>query len=97
MGGRGSSNPGGNVSAERVAQIKRGIATHSSEQNDRAERNYLRDIQKEKEIVDRKDAYIRTGHIKSANDPWFKDHVNSYNNLKAQLEIFRKERKRQKR
>lgn len=98
MGGRGSSNPGGvKLSPEQKTSIRNGVANHTSAQNDRAEAGYKRDIAREKEIVDRKSDYIRVGYIKSASDPWFQGHLNSYNTLVAKYNVFKKERKRQKR
>ncbi len=98
MGGRGGSSgipAGGTVSAERKKQLRNGIATHTKAENDRAERYIEESLQKEKNIVSNADSYIRVGHIRSRNDPWFQGHVESYNSLKAQLSYFRKERKRQ--
>ena len=104
MVGRGGSSgtatgggAGSKLSASRKETITNGIKTHTKEQNDRAESNYKRSIAKEREVVENASAYIRSGKIKSTNDPWFQGHVESYNNLTAQLRFFEKERKRLKR
>ena len=95
LSGSSGISAGGTVSAERKKQLSNGIATHTKAENDRAERGIEQSLQKEKNIVSNADSYIRAGHIKSRNDPWFQGHVESYNSLKAQLSYFRKERKRQ--
>lgn len=108
MGGRGSSsgkskgkgtsmNTGSGktkLSNDQTLKINNNVKTHSKEDNDRAERNILGRLNKEKDIVNNLDKYIRLGTIKSANDEWFKGHVESYNFLKAQYKEFLKARKK---
>lgn len=95
MGGRGASAGGvGSLSVERKRQFTAGIKNHTKEQNDAAQKQLEQRLEKEYKIVQNAADYIRTGHIKDRNDPWFQLHVESYNALNAQLKFFKKERKR---
>lgn len=73
------------------------LTTHTKEENDRAERNLQYYIEQEKKYMDNYDYFIRIGHIKGEQDPWWQGHVDSYNSLKAQLEFVKKQRKKLKR
>ena len=99
MGGRGASSGGGRggggLSREEKERTRNNIATHTPEENDRAIRYFESRIENEKKYVDNMDNYIQIGYIKNANDPWYQEHLNSYNSLKAQLKFFKDERKRQ--
>ena len=90
--GRGASNF--SLSDSEIKKINDNVKSHSKSDNDRAERNILGRLNKEKDIVNNLDKYIRLGTIKSANDEWFKGHVESYNFLKAQYKEFLKARKK---
>lgn len=101
MGGRGSSSGKAgrgasnfSLSDSEIKKINDNVKSHSKSDNDRAERNTYNALQREKSVVENLDEYIRLGHIKSANDEWFKGHVESYNFLKAQYKEFLKARKK---
>ena len=99
MGGRGANSGGGRggggLSREEKERMRNNIATHTPEENDRAARYFESHMESEKKYVDGLNDYIRVGHIKSANDPWYQGHLNTYNSLKAQFNFFQSERKRQ--
>jgi hypothetical protein len=82
------------LSDSEIKKINDNVKSHSKSDNDRAERNTYNALQREKSVVENLDEYIRLGHIKSANDEWFKGHVESYNFLKAQYKEFLKARKK---
>ena len=92
-GGKGGKR-GVTLSITDKQKITNDIVTHSITDNDRAERNLTNSLDAEKKYVDNYLNYVKTGYIKSKNDPWFKDHVDSYNYLKSKLDFFKKERKR---
>ena len=92
----GAQAPARNLTQDRKTRITNGIETHTKEQNDRAEQQYLNYIKREKEIISNYDNYIKIGYIKSKNDEWWKGHEDNYNSLQAQLKFFRKERRRLK-
>ena len=92
-GSRGGKR-GVTLSTTDKQKITNDIVTHSITDNDRAERNLTNSLDAEKKYVDNYSNYVKTGYIKSKNDPWFKDHVDSYNYLKSTLDFFKKERKR---
>ena len=101
MGGRGSSSGKAgrgasnfSLSDSEIKKINDNVKSHSKSDNDRAERNTYNALQREKSVVENLDEYIRLGHIKSANDEWFKGHVESYNFLKALYKEFLKARKK---
>ena len=102
MGGRGASSGSvnryggvGGLTNKQKENIKSGIRTHTKEANGRAESYYKQRMDKEKEVIDNLENYIKSGHIKSKNDKWFKGHEDSYKSLKKQYDYFRKERKKQ--
>ena len=82
------------LSQEEKQRTTKGIQTHSSAENDSAQRGIENYIAREQKIVDSYDNYKRIGKIKSRDDPWFKGHLDSLNSLKAKLAYFKKERKR---
>lgn len=89
-----SKSSGGGLSVADKQKLTNGIQNHSTSDNDKAERNLVNRLEKEKKHVDNYSNYVKLGQIKSKNDPWFKNHVDSYNYLKSQLGFFKKERKR---
>ena len=101
--GRGASKAGRSGGGEQILspgdkeRITKGIETHTKAENDGAETRYKENIEKEKNIIDNYDNYIRIGKIKSRNDEWWQSHESTYNALKSQLSFFRKERKRLRR
>lgn len=91
MGSRGAKSgaSGGGLSKDKKAEIINDIKSHSSEDNDRAERNMRKWIERSKEVVDNKRIYEQQGHMESYNY-----HLSTYNSLTKELDFFRKERKR---
>lgn len=88
------SSGGSGISQERKAQITSGIMSHSTADNDRAAQSYESRINKEQNIVDNADAYIKMGIIQSTKDTWYREHVDALRSLSAQYEYFKKERAR---
>lgn len=83
------------VSKTERNKIASGIANHTKEENDRAQKSYERYISNAEKKVNDLDEYIKSGHIKSAKDPWYQDIVKSYKALTAQYNVFKSERKKQ--
>ena len=75
-------------------KINDNVKSHSKSDNDRAERNTYNALQREKSVVENLDEYIRLGHIKSANDEWYQNHIESYNSLNAKYKELQKARKK---
>lgn len=101
MGGRGSVALRNNASSavsvlskEERASITKNIETHNKADNDKAESNLKMWYERQKNIVDNYESYVKTGKIKGKEDEWWKERESSYNSLKAQYEFFKKERKR---
>lgn len=90
--GRGASNF--SLSDSEIKKINDNVKSHSKSDNDRAERNTYNALQREKSVVENLDKYIRLGHIKSANDEWYQNHIESYNSLNAQYKELQKARKK---
>ena len=88
---------GGNVSDSMKQQLTNGIMNHGSAANDRAQKGMEDNIAKERNIVNNYSQYRKSGYISGRNDPWYVGHVNTLNSLTAQLNFFKKERKRLKR
>ena len=78
-----------------TANLANDIATHSSQQNDSAERRMEYYIAREEEVARNFDTYIATGYIASPDAPRWQSHQESLGTLKAQLAAFRAERRRQ--
>lgn len=84
------------LSMEEKEKITNDIKTHSTSDNDKAERNMERSIKREKIIVDNFEKYKRTKLITGRNDPWFAGHENSLKILTEKLNFFREQRKKLK-
>lgn len=89
--GSGKSNA---LSAVQKLQITKGIETHSSEATDRAMASLQASIQKEQNIINNYDKYVKVGYIMGKTDPWWIGHKDNLAGLKAQYAFFQKERKR---
>lgn len=100
MGGGGSSNgeagKASNLSLSdiEIKKINDDVKSHSKSDNDRAEKNIFNALNKEKDVVENLDEYIRLGHIKSANDEWYQNHIKAYNSLNAKYKELQKARKK---
>lgn len=73
---------------------RRGIASHTREQNDQAERNIRRDLDREEEIARNYRFYIANRTITSESDPWWQEHQRTLGYLRAQLAEFERVRRR---
>ena len=90
--GGGASNF--SLSDSEIKKINDDVRSHSKSDNDRAERNTYNALQREKSVVENIDEYIRLGHIKSANDEWYQNHIEAYNSLNAKYKELQKARKK---
>lgn len=90
--GRGAN--GFSLSDSEIKKINDNVKSHSKSDNDRAERNTYNALQREKSVVENLDEYIRSGHIKSANDEWYQNHIEAYNSLSAKYKELQKARKK---
>lgn len=100
-GGRGSSSgktgreaSNFSLSDSEIKKINDDVKSHSKSDNDRAERNTYNALQREKSVVENLDEHIRLGHIKSANDEWYQNHIKAYNSLNAKYKELQKARKK---
>ena len=82
------------LSDSEIKKINDDVKSHSKSDNDRAERNTYNALQREKSVVENLDEYIRSGHIKSANDEWYQNHIKAYNSLNAKYKELQKARKK---
>lgn len=73
---------------------RRGIRSHTREENDRAIRNIQRDLEREEEIARNYRAYVARGAITGESDPWWVGHQRTLGYLRAQLAEFERVRRR---
>lgn len=85
---------GFNLSAEKKAKLENDVRTHSKEDNDRAEYNITRALERETKVVTQYDLYRKVNYIKSAEDKWWTDHVYQYEYLTEELKEFKRLRKK---
>lgn len=94
--GRGKSKIG-YLSAKQKLEWINDLKTHTKEENDRAERNLQRGFDREKKVIDTGyKTYMQMKYIKDENDPWWQDHVKTYNQLKETINFVKKQRKKLK-
>lgn len=75
-------------------QFEADIQSHTTAQNDRAERILESYLAKEEQVAQNYDTYVATGYISGESDPWWQDHQRSLGALSVQLDAFRRIRAR---
>ena len=75
-------------------RITKGILSHTPQQNDGAMNQMQRYIDREQDVIDNYQMYVRVGKIKGRNDPWWVGHEQSLAKLKAKMAFMKQERKR---